>query len=97
MLINLEYLDASYNELVDLNALVSTGLRELRILRLSNNKLTKIGQLQELKKLYELDLSKNMIRFIDKTSFPLSNMISCLKLEDNQIRNLNYIDRLQFC
>jgi len=38
--------------------------------------------------LRELDLSKNRIRQLDTTSFSNFHVITCLRLEDNGLRNL---------
>lgn len=69
-----------------MSGLINKNLREVKILKLNNNRISKIGHLSELVKLYELDLSKNLIRSIDKNSFPVPNVLSCLKLEDNQLK-----------
>jgi Leucine-rich repeat (LRR) protein len=93
---DLEYLDISFNELVDLGGLAqASNLLELKILRLSNNKIQKINFLSHLPKLFEVDLSKNFIKNIDKTSFNIPNVISNLKIEDNIIKTLANIEALQ--
>lgn len=93
---DLEYLDMSFNELTDLSGLSTTNnLAQLKILRLANNKINRINGLTNLPKLFEVDLNKNFIKHIDKTSFLIPNVISNLKLEDNYIKSLTNIESLQ--
>jgi hypothetical protein len=57
-------------------------------LNASNNDIVKVDFLEKLKALRELDLSKNRIRQLDATSFSNFHVITCLRLEDNGLRNL---------
>ena len=50
--------------------------------------------LEKLKALRELDLSKNRIRQLDATSFSNFHVITCLRLEDNGLRNLQNVEKL---
>lgn len=70
-------------------------MKELKILHASNNEITKIDFLEKLKQLRELDLTKNRIRQIDQNSFHNGLMISCLKLEENGLRSLANIEKLE--
>jgi Leucine-rich repeat (LRR) protein len=84
----LEVLDVSYNNLHDLYGLQYSPLKDLKILNASNNDIVKVDFLEKLKALRELDLSKNRIRQLDATSFSNFHVITCLRLEDNGLRNL---------
>ena len=88
-------LDVSYNNLHDLYGLQLAPMKDLKILHASNNEITKIDYLEKYKQLRELDLSKNRIRQIDPNSFHNQLIISCLKLEDNGLRSLANIERLE--
>lgn len=70
-------------------------MKDLKILHASNNEITKVDFLEKLKQLRELDLSKNRIRKIEPNSFHNGLIISCLKLEDNGLRSLENIERLE--
>ena len=59
---NLEFLDVSSNQLQYLYGLQYTPLKELKIFHASNNEIVKIENLEKLRQLRELDLSKNRIR-----------------------------------
>lgn len=61
-LAGLEVLDVSYNMLHDLYGLHLGPLKDLKILLVSNNEITKADFLEKLKQLRELDLSKNRIK-----------------------------------
>jgi protein phosphatase 1 regulatory subunit 7 len=71
------------------------SMKELKILHASNNEITKIDNLEKLKQLRELDLSKNRIRQIEPNSFHNGLIISCLKVEENGLRSLANIERLE--
>ena len=70
-------------------------MKDLKILHASNNEITKADFLEKLKQLRELDLSKNRIKQIEPHQFHNQLMISCLKLEDNSLRSLANIERLE--
>lgn len=59
---SLEILDLSNNILKELNGLQFCMLKEVKILKLYNNELTKIEFLENLKQIKELDLNHNRIR-----------------------------------
>lgn len=61
----------------------------------SNNDIVKVDFLEKLKALRELDLSKNRIRQLDATSFSNFHVITCLRLEDNGLRNLQNVEKLE--
>ena len=95
-LTGLEVLDVSYNNLHDLYGLQFAQLRELKIFNASNNDIVKIDSLEKLRSLAQLDLSKNRIKQVDAGSFIQGfHVISCLKLEENVIRNLNNFEKLE--
>ncbi len=50
--------------------------------------------LDTLKSLVEIDLSKNRVRQLDASAFPINNAITCLKMEDNGLRSLTGLERL---
>lgn len=58
----LEILDLSNNILKELNGLQFCVLKEVKILKLYNNELTKIEFLENFKQIKELDLNHNRIR-----------------------------------
>jgi hypothetical protein len=64
-------------------------------LNASNNDIVKVDFLEKLKALRELDLSKNRIRQLDATSFSNFHVITCLRLEDNGLRNLQNVEKLE--
>jgi len=90
----LEVLDVSYYILHNLYGLQLASMKELKILHASNNEITKVDNLEKLKQLRELDLSKNRIRQIEPNSFHNGLIISCLKVEENGLRSLANIERL---
>ena len=69
-LFGLEFLDVSNNSLTDLFGLQFAKLKELRVMYAAGNEIQKVGYIDKLVKLRELDLSKNKIRSIDPSSFP---------------------------
>lgn len=69
-------------------------MKDLKILHASNNEIVKVEHLEKLKYLRELDLSRNKIRQIDTNSFHNGHMISCLKLDENGLRSLANIEKL---
>jgi len=80
---NLVTLDVSYNWLIDFYGLQFASLRELKILRASNNSISKVEHLEGLRFLKELDLRNNKIKEVSSTSFPVGNSIRLLRLDDN--------------
>ena len=70
-------------------------MKDLKILNASNNDIVKVDFLEKLKALRELDLSKNRIRQLDNTSFQNFHVITCLRLEDNGLRNLQNVEKLE--
>jgi len=90
----LELLDVSYNQIYYLHGLQYSPLKELKMLFASNNEIVKIEHLEKLRQLRELDLRKNKIRQIDNNSFPTHNNILCLRLDDNGLRSLANIEKL---
>lgn len=91
----LEVLDVSYNSLHDLYGLHLAPMKDLKILHASNNEINKADFLEKLKQLRELDLSKNRIKQIELHQFHSDLIIQTLKLEDNQMRSLANIERLE--
>lgn len=84
----LEALDVSYNSLTDLWGLQFAPLKELVVLNAANNEISKIDYLEGLKKLRELNLSRNKIRAIEPTSFHPSHIICKLIFDYNGLRTL---------
>lgn len=64
------------------------------MLRLSNNKISKLDSIDNLRNLRELDVNKNKIRQIDSNTFSSNIPIRCLKLEENGLRSLANIQKL---
>ena len=91
----LEVLDVSYNNLHDLYGLQFAQLKDLKILNASNNDIVKVDFLEKLRSLREIDFSKNRLRQIDTNSFHPYSIVTCLRIEDNGLRNLANIERLE--
>lgn len=91
---NLDILDLSKNCLKDFNGLQFCKLGELKILKASQNELSKIDNLDNLKQLKELDVNHNKIKQFDINSFEARNPIKCLKIDDNGLKNFNNIQKL---
>ena len=90
----LEVLDISHNLLNDLYGIQYANLKNLKILNAASNDIQKVEHLESLKSLVEIDLSKNRVRQLDSQSFPLNNIITCVKMEDNGLRSLTGLERL---
>lgn len=60
--LNLEFLDVSQNQLQYLYGLQTQPLKDLKVLLVGENNISKIEHLEKLRALRELDLSKNKIR-----------------------------------
>ena len=91
----LELLDVTQNQLQYLYGLQYSPLKELKMLFAANNEIVKIEHLEKLRQLRELDLSKNRIRQIDMNSFHHFHVIVCLRLDDNGLRSLANIEKLE--
>jgi Leucine-rich repeat (LRR) protein len=61
----------------------------------ADNEIVKIEHLEKLKQLRELDLSKNRIRQIDPNSFFSHHVILCLRLDDNSLKSIANVERLE--
>lgn len=92
---NLEFLDVSGNCLQYLYGLQYSPLKELRYFSAANNEIVKIEHLEKLKQLRELDLCKNKIRQIDQNSFQPYHQIQTLRLDENAIKTVNGIEKLE--
>jgi Leucine-rich repeat (LRR) protein len=91
---SLEILDLSNNSIKELTGLQFCVLKELKILKLSHNEITKVEHLDNLKQIKELDLNHNRIRQFESHSFIAQNPVKCLKIESNGLKNFNHIQRL---
>ena len=92
-LTGLEDLDISYN-ITYLYGLNFAPMNDLKTLNVSNN-ITKLEQIDHLKDLRKIDLSNNrIIQFYD-SSFYSIQQISWLRIKENGVRSLNYIDKLE--
>lgn len=98
-LTGLEVLDISYNSITDLYGLHFAPIKDLKILNASNNNnnnnITKLEHIDHLKDLREVDLSSNRIRQLDANSFSPHHQIACLRMEDNGLRSLSHIEKLE--
>eukprot|EP00742_Colponemidia_sp_Colp-10_P007673 GILJ01008271.1.p1 GENE.GILJ01008271.1~~GILJ01008271.1.p1 ORF type:complete len:1377 (+),score=161.86 GILJ01008271.1:344-4132(+) len=95
---SLEVLQLSHNHLIELSGLQVARLRELKILWLHNNELTKVEGLEHLVQLRELTLDKNRIRALEPHSFVNLHQLRELRLEENGLRSLSFflpLPRLQ--
>ncbi len=79
----------------DLYGLQLAPLRKLRQLNVSNNDLAKLEGLDGLKALRELDLSKNRVRQFDPSSFLPDLPIALLRAEENGLKSVACIERLE--
>jgi len=55
----------------------------------------KIEHLEKLRSLRDLDLSKNKIRQVEPNSFLQTHVITALKLDDNSLKSVANIERLE--
>ena len=93
---NLEYLDLSENELIDIEDSVFSALASLKFLYLQNNRLTAVTErtFQGLGTLKELDISHNEIRILPDKIFSDLQELESLNLAGNgigQIREDTYL------
>ena len=70
-------------------------MEDLKILNLSNNNITKLENIDHLKDLREIDLSNNRIKLFYDGSFYSIQQIAWIRIEENGLRSLNYIDKLE--
>jgi len=95
---SLEELDVSNNELQDFCGLQDCTLRDLKLLRATNNNIAKIEYINHLRSLRELDLRANKVRQFDLYCFNNLHSIRILRLDENGIRsisNLGSLEKLQ--
>ena len=95
---SLEELDVSNNELQDLCGLQECPLRDLKMLRATNNNIVKIEYINHLRSLRELDLRNNKVRQFDSYCFNNLHSIRILRLCENGLRsisNLGSLEKLQ--
>lgn len=74
-----------YGQLKNLKTLIFDGLNELEVLRLTDNEIEKIESFPKLNKVINLNLSKNLLKFIDENYFANLANLQLLTLEDNKI------------
>lgn len=86
--LNLEYLDVSQNQLQYLYGLQTQPLKDLKVLLVGDNSISKIEHLEKLRALRELDLSKNKIRQLEPRAFYFPSQLLSLRLDDNPIKSL---------
>lgn len=75
-LTGLEVLDISFNSIADLYGLNFAPLKELKILNVSHNNITKLEHIDHLSDLREIDLSNNRIRQFEQSSFSSNQQIA---------------------
>ena len=91
---SLETLDLSFNNIQNMIGLQTCALPSLKILILAHNQIYKIEGLDNFTGLRELDLSSNIIKQIDYTSFQSPLALRFLRFDDNRIRNLINLNKL---
>ena len=85
---NLEVLQLGYNNISDIEALKLGRLKQLKVLFLQGNEISRVEGLSGCTELRELVLDKNRIRFLEADSLEGLKNLRELRMEENNLRSL---------
>lgn len=87
----------SHNQIGDIETLGLGGLRQLKVLHLTANRIVKINGLDGCRELQHLVMDKNCIRHLDGSGFALNHKLKIFRAQENGMKTFSNLDTLQGC